>query len=159
MTQKINKSLKIAKELNKFGNQLTTIISELLIESDAYNDHYYDQIYSPKDILNDKDGNQTRRELKKLETHFDRIYETLMRNESIIQFQETVEKILIEFQQKLNEFKAEIALDNNKFVAANNEILRSMTYLERNVIRKSIKSIENKEENEGNEQINERKFG
>ena len=83
--------------------------------------------------------------MKRIETLFEKVHETLMRNEIIIQFQETVEKTLIEFQQKLNDFKAEIALDNNKLVAANNEILRSMTDLERKVIRKSIKSIENKE--------------
>ena len=51
MTEHTNKSLKIAKELNKLGNTLTADISELLRESDAYNDRYYDQIYRPNDIF------------------------------------------------------------------------------------------------------------
>ena len=69
-----------------------------------------------------------------------------MRNEIVLQFQETVEKTLIEFQKKLNDFKAEIALDNNKLVAANNELLRSMTIFERKIMNKSIKGLDNKEE-------------
>ena len=35
-------SIKYAEQLNKIGNKLTSQVTELLNEVNAYNDHYYD---------------------------------------------------------------------------------------------------------------------
>ena len=78
-------TLTISKELNKLGHKLSANVSELSNEVDAYTDHYYDQMFYPNQIVNDIDGIKTRKEIKKGETYFDKIHESVLRNDIVNQ--------------------------------------------------------------------------
>ena len=94
-------TLQIAQELNILGNQLTVNVSEMLNEMDAYTDRYFDQVFYPSEIQNDKDGNKTRKEIKKGETYFDKVRESVLRNDIVCGLQNTVEMILNKFMKKI----------------------------------------------------------
>ena len=100
-------TIDIVKELNQIGKRLTVHVDELLKEVDSYKDKYYDQIFVPNEIKNDRDGNLTRKEIKRGETYFDRIHEAVTRNDFIYHFQETVENILFQFTNKMKVLKKE----------------------------------------------------
>ena len=139
-------TLKIATELNVISKQLTVNMSELLNEVDAYTDHYYDQLFVPKQIFNDKEGIETRKEIKKGETYFDRVHESVMRNEFIIQLQDLVEQTMNKFQEKMNHLKDKILMDKELLVGINNEIIDALTMLEKKLLRKSLKNTEDENE-------------
>ena len=94
-------TLKIVKELTTLGNLLTTNVFELLNEVDAYSEKYFDQIFTPNQIFNDVDGINTRREIKKGETYFDKIQESVLRNDIVYKLQNVVEMILNNFLKKI----------------------------------------------------------
>ena len=133
-------TLQIAKELNTLGNQLRVNVSELLNEVDAYTEKYFDQVFFPSEIENDKDGTKTRNEIKKGETYFDKVHESVLRNDIINQLQNTVEMILNKFLEKMKQFKNGITEDNERLINSNNEIIENLLKLEKKLMKKSLKN-------------------
>ena len=106
-------SLKHVQELNTIGNQLIREISHLFKQVDAYNDHYYVQNFYPQILINDKDGIKTRKEIKKGETIFDRIYESTSRNDFVLKSIENVKEIIKEIENILETIQKEFINENN----------------------------------------------
>ena len=87
----INQSLQIANELNKLGNALSLNVVELLNEVDAYTDYYYDEpFFVESSMMNEEDEKKISNMIKKGETIFDRVNETVMRNEIVNKLEEIV---------------------------------------------------------------------
>ena len=124
-----NQSLLIAKELNKLGNLLTSNVTELLKEIDAYTENYFDETFIAPNIKNDKDGTMTKRAIKKGETIFDKIMETVMRNEIVGKMEKVVENVLTEFINKMKELKENIQQEKKKLIETNNEVLDNLKKL------------------------------
>ena len=119
-------TIEIVRELNELGNQLTLNVDELLKEVDSYKDKYYDQIFVPNEIKNDRDGNLTRKEIKRGETYFDKIHESMLRNDFIYHFQEIVELILQKFTKKMKQLKEGINEERERLINANNQTINSL---------------------------------
>ena len=140
-----NQSLLIAKELNKLGNLLTLNVTELLNEIDAYTDNYFDETFIAPNIKNDKDGTMTKKAIQRGETIFDKIMESVMRNEIVGKMENIVENVLIEFTNKMKELKENIQQEKNKLIETNNEVLDNLQKLENKKFNKSLKSFEKDE--------------
>ena len=63
-------SLKVVKDLNEIGNELTTNVSVLMNEVNWYSETYFDQMFIPNEIENDN-GNEIQKEIKRREIYFE----------------------------------------------------------------------------------------
>ena len=135
-------SIKYTEQLNTIGSKLTSQVTELLNEVDSYSYHYYDNNFYPQIPINDKDRIKTRKEIKKGETIFDRISESLLRNDIVMNYIENVEKFTNQFQEKIQKLKEEIENERNILTKTNNEILENLESLHRIMNRKLLKLIE-----------------
>ena len=102
------RSLKITKELNSLGNLLTHQVTELLIEVDSYNDSFYENTYIAPSLQYFENNGLINREIKKGETIFDRVNETVKRNEMVIKYKQLVQETLSSFVKKMEEMTYEI---------------------------------------------------
>ena len=137
------KSLQITQQLNRLGNELTTNVIELMKEVNTYTDYYYDNLFIPQSTENDFDGKKTKNEYQKGETIFDRVHETVLRNEILLQMQQTVETTMTSFMEKMNELRKRILDDKDRLTEINNETLENLMSLERKMTRKTAKSFDN----------------
>ena len=134
-----NKTYQIAKELNKIGNQLTLNVNELINEVNSYTDNYCDQTFIAPLLTNDSDEKIIKNALKKGETIFDKIQESLKRNEFVIQLENLVDSILNKFNNKMNEFREKIFEERESLIERNNEILDNLKILERITMKQTMR--------------------
>ena len=140
-------TLHIAKELQSVGKDLTTKVSELLNEVDSYTDPtiYCDRTFIAPLIKNDIDGNQLKTHLKKGETIFDKLQETIKRNDIVTNLEQLVEQQLEMFTNKIKQFKETIQQEKKKLIETNNEVLNNLEKLEMKRFNKLVKKEENTE--------------
>ena len=94
--------LELLQELHILGNKLTTSFIELSKEVDNYTERYYEELFIQDKIVNDINGEKRRKEIKKGETYFDKIQETIMRNDIITEVEKTIETLLTKITEKMN---------------------------------------------------------
>ena len=138
--------VEISNIFNGIKNSLDGDVNKLVEEIESYNNHYYDQTFIPGDIENDKDGIKTRKEIKKGETIFDRIYESIIRNDIIDELQQRVEMTMKCFIENMRMLHERIMNEKERLTTTNNEILDNLMMLEKRLARRSLKGIEDNEE-------------
>ena len=119
---------------------MTLKVDELLIEVDSYIQSYCDNLFIPNEIpYNPEDTFDYRRklknEIKKGETIFDRINESLLRNEIIEKFHMIVESTMNEFVVIMNELKEQMLKERGQLSEVNNETLENISQLEKKVLK------------------------
>ena len=142
MNQK-NQTLQLVKELNQYGEDLKTKINDLLIGVNSYIENYCDETFVDPQIINDEDGKITKDTLKKGEAVFDRIQESLLRNNQMNELGNIVEQISNTFNEKIIQFNRKIIDDYYKLIETNNEVLDNLKDLERKVLKSQLKENNN----------------
>ena len=136
-----NQSLQIAKELNTLGNELKIKVTELLNEVNSYSNTFFNETFIAPNIKNDKDGTLTKKAIQRGESIFDKIYESVNRNEIVSNMGEIVEFILNRFLEMMKEFKDNIQQEKKKLIETNNEIVDNLEKLEKKKFKQSLKSL------------------
>ena len=82
---------------------------------------------------------KTKKEIKKGETIFDRVRESVMRNDIIDDLQQRLKMTIETFTNKMNMLHSRIQYEKERLVNSNNEILDNLKMLEKKLTRKMVK--------------------
>ena len=121
--------IQFSQELNILGNQLTTNINELLEEVKTYIQHYDDRTFISPQIDKNTNQHQIKKKISKGETIFDRVNESLLRNEIVNKLEQIVEEKIHQFCEKMKSFKERIINERKTLIESNNEILQHLEKL------------------------------
>ena len=137
--------IQLSQELNILGNQLTTNINELLEEVKTYIQHYDDRTFISPQIDKNTNQHQIKKEISKGETIFDRVNESLLRNEIVNKLEQIVEEKIHQFCEKMKSFKERIINERKTLIESNNEILQNLEKLHLKCENRKIKSSHDEE--------------
>ena len=119
----------ISNELIQLGNNLGLIIDKLKNEVDEYTNNYCEERFIAPEKINDK--NEMKKVIQKGETIFDKVNETVLRNDILIELEKYIEDVLKLFSTKIKEFKENILQEKKKLIETNNEIVDNLKKLEK----------------------------
>ena len=136
-------------EINSLSNSLISSISKFVNELSEYQQHYNFNKHLLQSIptpTTSKDPSELKKDIQTSETIFDKLQESLLRNELCLSLQNMIETSMISFTHSIEQLKKELTNEKEELFVANNEILDNMVAMEMKMMKQKLRKLFNIEE-------------